>query len=134
MFRWLLALSLLCSSTALALDPAVEIALQANEIPAEIALRCADAPADAVTQAPEEIASFLRIGCTKLGHFIYPAKGWIWKQPDAPVFFRINAQGERRSFRELRHQAYFTAVEARKLTPGEAAPAIPREPLDIKRL
>lgn len=80
---------------------------------------CRQAPAGAVIEVPRPAAAFARVFCTRYGHVLGPADGWVWTFPGsyAPVF--LPAQMVRSDPLPVGHERHFTALRAEPLAPAE---------------
>ncbi|MBW8371522.1 MAG: hypothetical protein K0M66_11225 [Thiobacillus sp.] len=84
---------------------------------------CSDAPAAAKIDLPSDLQKWAKLSCTKYGHVIRAAAGWVWHAPQSNQFVRLWAQPAERDFAEVGHSSYFTLVEFRKLSQHEAEEA-----------
>lgn len=93
------------------------------DMPAALNMPCTSAPMSSIKEVPAALRRFAKVVCSKFGHFIVPANGWVWKQPAAPAFFRVAAQGDKAAFDAVGHKAHFTNISAKKLASHEAKKA-----------
>jgi len=85
-----------------------------------IVISCASAPSDAKTQLPPKLAEWATLSCTKFGHVLRAAKGWIWHNPRDNSFVRIWSQTSAGELAASGHKSYFRALEFRHLAGQEA--------------
>jgi hypothetical protein len=88
-----------------------------------ISIPCATAPTDARTELPAKLAEWATLGCTRFGHVISAAKGWVWHNPRANSFVRIWSQPSTGELSESGHQNYFKTLDFRQLSPQETEAA-----------
>ena len=88
-----------------------------------IEITCSGALTAAKTELPSELEKWARLSCTKYGHVIRAASGWVWHAPQSNQFVRLWSQGAEPEFAEIGHSSYFTSIEFRKLSQPEAEEA-----------
>ncbi len=88
-----------------------------------IGMPCTSAPAEARTELPAQLAQWATFSCTRFGHVISAAKGWVWHNPRTNRFVRIWSQPSDGSLQESGHENYFKTLEFRQLSPQEAESA-----------
>lgn len=93
---------------------------QTRESFESITIPCNSAPADARTELPAKLAEWATFSCTRFGHVIRAAKGWVWHNPRTNRFVRIWAQPGDGDLAESGHENYFKTLEFRQLAPQEA--------------
>ncbi|MEW5889575.1 MAG: hypothetical protein AB1768_11125 [Pseudomonadota bacterium] len=81
---------------------------------------CQGAPREAVLAVPAPADKLVRVACTKWGHMLAPAAGWLWTKPGgiSPVFFP--AQMVQSSPGDSGHRDHFREIRVRELPPKEA--------------
>jgi len=89
--------------------------------PANLLLDCNNAPSGAVTVLPPKLARWATIYCTKIGHIFAYRDGYFATFPGSGVRAVINAAEVSGRRGEVGHEAYFTHVEYRELSPAERA-------------
>lgn len=99
---------------------ALSSAASAQQTFESILIGCEDAPDHSVTELSAPISDWGRVSCTKYGHVIMSAEGWVWHSPIADQIVRFWAQSSAGVFSEVGHRAYFKSIELEELT-GEAA-------------
>jgi hypothetical protein len=85
-----------------------------------ISIPCNSAPADARTELPAKLAEWAALSCTRFGHVVSAAKGWVWHNPRTNRFVRIWSQPSDGDLAESGHGNYFKTLEFRQLSPQEA--------------
>lgn len=88
-----------------------------------IEIACSGAPATAKTELPVELEKWAKLSCTKYGHVIRAASGWVWHAPRSNQFVRLWSQRAEPEFAEVGHSSHFTSIEFRKLSQSEAEEA-----------
>lgn len=88
-----------------------------------ISIPCSSAPTDARTEIPAQLEQWATFSCTKFGHVVSAAKGWVWHNPRTNRFVRIWSQPSDGSLQETGHENYFKTLEFRQLSPQEAESA-----------
>ncbi len=81
-------------------------------------LDCEDAPKEAVTTVDHErVGEWVKIVCTKYGHVIVPADGYLWSYYGgfAPIAFFAQGTGKDGSLEEVRHSAYYQKLLIKEL-------------------
>ena len=85
---------------------------------------CAGSPKEAILTLPPPLGEWGRIVCTPYGHVIGANEGWIWSIPATFYPVWIPAQMARESPAPLGNAAYFTRIEMKIVTGGDAEPAL----------
>lgn len=85
-----------------------------------IVISCDEAPAEAKTQLPAKLAEWAMLSCTRYGHVLRAASGWIWHNPKTNSFVRIWSQPSAGNLAESGHKNYFNSLDFRQLSPEEA--------------
>jgi hypothetical protein len=85
-----------------------------------ISIPCSTAPPDAQTELPAKLTEWATLNCTRFGHAISSAKGWVWHNPRTNRFVRIWSQPSAGELSESGHQNYFKTLEFRQLSLQEA--------------
>jgi hypothetical protein len=88
-----------------------------------ISIPCSSAPTDSRTELPAQLALWAMFSCTRFGHVISAAKGWVWHNPRTNRFVRIWSQPSDGNLQESGHENYFKTLEFRQLSPQEAESA-----------
>ena len=88
-----------------------------------IEITCSGAPTAAKTELPRDLEKWARLSCTKYGHVIRAASGWVWHAPRSNQFVRLWSQRAEPEFAEVGHSSYFTSIEFHKLSQPEAEEA-----------
>ncbi len=88
-----------------------------------ISIPCSSAPAEARTELPGQLAQWATFSCTRFGHVVSAAKGWVWHNPRTNRFVRIWSQPSDGNLQESGHENYFKTLEFRQLSPQEAETA-----------
>ena len=99
---------------------AVSSAASAQQTFESIVIGCKDAPDKSVTQLAAPMSNWGRVNCTKFGHVIMAAEGWVWHSPMADQAVRLWAQSSAEEFSEVGHSAYFKSIQFEELA-GDAA-------------
>lgn len=84
---------------------------------------CADAPREAKTVLPKQLADWATLSCSRFGHVIRAAPGWVWHAPQTNEFVRVWAQPSQGNLEPTGHADHFTKLEFQQLTPREAQEA-----------
>jgi len=88
-----------------------------------IVISCDTAPSDAVTKLPPKLSEWATLSCTRFGHVVRAASGWVWHDPKANTFVRIWSQPSGGDLVESGHKHYFKSMEFRQLGVEEAGAA-----------
>ncbi len=96
---------------------------QSRESFESISIPCSSAPSDALTELPAQLAQWATLTCTRFGHVVTAAKGWVWHNPRTNRFVRLWAQPSDSDLQELSHKSYFKSIEFRQLSAQEAEAA-----------
>lgn len=88
-----------------------------------ITIPCDPAPPDAKTQIPPRLAEWAVLSCTKFGHVVRAAQGWVWHNPRTNSFVRVWSQPSEEDLAESGHENYFKSLEFRQLAQEEAEQA-----------
>lgn len=88
-----------------------------------IEVSCSTAPPEARTQLPPKLAEWAALSCTRFGHVVRAAQGWVWHNPRTNSFVRIWAQPGDGALLESLHDQYFKSIEFRQLSSDEAEQA-----------
>ena len=89
--------------------------------PTHILLDCKDAPNDAVTSLSAALARWATIYCTKSGHIFAYRDGYFASFPGSGTRAVISAAQFSGRRGEVGHEAYFTNIAYRALSPAEKA-------------
>jgi hypothetical protein len=108
-----LLLSALCISMGCA-------TAQSNQPFESIEIACTTAPPEAKTQLPPKIAEWAVLSCTRFGHVVRAAQGWVWHNPKTNSFVRVWAQPTEGNLKESGNDHYFKSIEFRQLPQTEA--------------
>jgi hypothetical protein len=100
-----------------------QAAAQPRESFESIAIPCDTAPPEAKTQLPTELAGWAMLTCTRFGHVVSAAKGWVWHNPRTNAFVRVWSQPSEGDLAESAHENYFKSLEFRQLSSEEAEQA-----------
>jgi hypothetical protein len=84
---------------------------------------CEGAPLGAVTLLPPKLSEWATLSCTRFGHVVRAAKGWVWHNPRANAFVRVWAQPSGGNLSESGHAHHFKSIDFDQLTPEEAVAA-----------
>ena len=96
--------------------------------PAAIMLDCAQAPKNAVTKLPDDLARWATVYCTKLGHIFNANDKYFAAFPDSGLRASFGAAEMAGVTGEPGHGAYFTAISYSKLTDTEVTALIDLDP------
>ena len=96
---------------------------QSRESFESISIPCSSAPADARTELPTQLTQWATLTCTRFGHVVTAAKGWVWHNPRTNRFVRLWSQPSDSDLQESAHENYFKSIEFRQLSPQEAEAA-----------
>jgi hypothetical protein len=88
-----------------------------------ISIPCSSAPTDARTELPAQLTQWATLSCTRFGHVVSAARGWVWHNPRTNRFVRIWSQPGDGNLQESGHENYFKTLEFRQLSPQEAESA-----------
>ncbi len=88
-----------------------------------IVVPCEMAPPEAKTQLPAKLAEWAVLSCTRFGHVVSAAQGWVWHNPRTNSFVRVWSQPSDGDLSESGHENYFKSLEFRQLAPREAEQA-----------
>jgi len=88
-----------------------------------ILISCDTAPAEAKTQLPSKLAEWAVLSCTRYGHVLRAARGFVWHNPKTNSFVRIWSQPSDGDLAESGHGNYFKSLEFRQLSLQEAEEA-----------
>jgi len=88
-----------------------------------IVISCEAAPSEAVTQLPPKLGQWAVLSCTRFGHVVRAARGWVWHNPRTNTFVRLWSQPSGGNLAESGHANHFRSVELKQLGAEEAAAA-----------
>ena len=115
--------------SALAQQPAQKPATAAEvRPPAAIMLDCAQAPKNAVTKLPDDLARWATVYCTKLGHIFNANDKYFAAFPDSGVRASFSAAEMSGVGGEPGHGAFFTNIAYSKLSDAETNALIDLDP------
>jgi hypothetical protein len=96
---------------------------QSNEPFESIEMPCSSAPSDARTELPPKLAEWAIVSCTKFGHVVRAAPGWVWHVPRTRDYVRVWSQPEGGSLEPTGHGDHFKFLEFKQLSAPEAEEA-----------
>jgi hypothetical protein len=96
---------------------------QSREPFESLEVSCSSAPTDAKTELPPELAKWATLSCTRFGHVLRAAPGWVWHNPRKNEFFRVWSQPSEGNLEARGHADHFTSIDFKQLTQAEAEEA-----------
>jgi hypothetical protein len=108
------------ASLVAALSAASSALAQSGESLEAIEIPCVEAPSDAKTQLPPILAEWAVVSCTRFGHVVRAAPGWVWHNPRTNEFVRVWSQPSTANLEPTGQADHFTYLEFKQLSPQEA--------------
>lgn len=104
---------------------AIQSALaQSSSEPFEsIEMSCSSAPLEAKTELPPKLAEWAVVSCTRFGHVLRAAPGWVWHIPRTREFVRVWSQPSSGDLEPTGHADHFKSLEFSQLSVREAEEA-----------
>jgi len=76
-------------------------------------LSCSEAPKEAVLTLPDtNVSQWAQVACSKYGHVIVPADGYVWSLYGgfAPIAFTAQGMKQNTEPKEVRHSVHFSSI------------------------
>lgn len=96
---------------------------QSTEPFESIEISCSSAPSEAKTALPPKLSEWAVVRCTKFGHVVTAAAGWVWHIPRTKDYIRVWSQPDRGNLESTGHADHFKLLEFKQLSAPEAAEA-----------
>lgn len=108
---------------AAALSTGASAFAQGREPLESIEIACSSAPAEAKIELPPKLSEWAVLSCTRFGHVVRAAPGWVWHNPRTNEFVRVWSQPSAANLEATGHADHFTSIEFKELTQSEAEEA-----------